>query len=179
MKYDELLKETVKKSVGPSEKQPVVVKIKDVGKKALIMAVVTTTALSTVGCAKYNEEFGYSKQQAYDYNRVYQFEAKDIMEKYNLDPSVSHTITEYALLVPELSEENISGFYQLLGKAESEKLVQLLGYSDWNDYLVKHNYIGSDGKPSFDQWRRQWIEDGERRFVEGDQKNESKNSSTK
>ena len=179
MKYDELLKETEKKSAGPSEKQPVVVKIKDVGKKALIMAVVTTTALSTVGCAKFNEEFGYSKQQAYDYNRVYQFEAKDIMEKYNLDPSVSHTITEYALLVPELSEENISGFYQLLGKAESEKLVQLLGYADWTDYLIKHNYVSENGNPSFNQWKRQWIEDGNKRVVERLNQNETKNSSTK
>ena len=179
MNYDEVLKNAEKNSVGPSEKKPVVLKLRDAGKKVLILAVVTTTALSTVGCAKFNEEYGYSKQLARNYNRDYEYEARDIMKKYNLDPSVSHTITEYGVLVPELSEENISGFYQLLGREESEKLVQLLGYADWSDYLTKHNYIGTDGRPSFDQWRRQWIEDGEKRYVKGVSNDENKNSSSK
>ena len=69
MNYDEILNNTEKRSVDPGEKKPVVIRVKEVGKKVLIMAAVTTTALSTVGCAKYNEEFGYSQQQAYDYNR--------------------------------------------------------------------------------------------------------------
>ena len=179
MNYDEILNNTEKRSVDPGEKKPVVIRVKEVGEKVLIMAAVTTTALSTVGCAKYNEEFGYSQQQAYDYNREYQMEAKDIMEKYRLDPSVSHTIIEYGILVPELSEENISGFYQLLGEEESEKLVQLLGYADWTDYLIKHNYVSENGNPSFNQWKRQWIEDGNKRVVERLNQNETKNSSTK
>ena len=179
MNYDEVLKNAEKNSVGPSGKKPVVARIREAGKKVLILAVVTTTALSTVGCAKFNEEYGYSRQLASDYNRVYEYEAKDIMQKYNLDPSVPHTIIEYGVLVPELSEDNISGFYQLLGQEESEKLVQLLGYADWADYLTKHNYVGTDGRPSFDQWRRQWIEDGNKRFVEGVNENGNQNSSTK
>lgn len=179
MNYDELLKNTESKSVGINEKKPVVVKIREAGKKALIVAVVTTTALCATGCAKFNEKYGYSKQLANDYNREFKYEAKDIMEKYNLDPTASHTVIEYAVLVPELSEENISGFYQLLGQEESEKLVQLLGYSDWNDYLIKHNYVDNNGNPSFDKWKRQWIEDGEKRFVEGEKNHESKNSNNK
>ena len=46
MNYDELLKNTESKSVGINEKKPVVVKIREAGKKALIVAVVTTSCIS-------------------------------------------------------------------------------------------------------------------------------------
>ena len=64
-----------------------------------------------------------------------------------------YTVEEYKSM-KYLSEDDLIGYYNILGVKESEKVVQALGYKDWNDYLISNGYI-KDGQPSFDEWEYQ------------------------
>ena len=82
-------------------------------------------------------------------------EAERIMHDHGLNTEERHDYEIFAAM-EEISEENISGFYQLLGPIESEKAVRALGYEGWDDYLIKHGYT-EYGKPSFEKWEESWV----------------------
>ena len=65
----------------------------------------------------------------------------------------TYTVDDYKNM-KYLSENDLIGYYNVLGEEESEKVVQALGYDGWDDYLTKNNYL-RDGKPSFIEWERQ------------------------
>ena len=47
----------------------------------------------------------------------------------------------------------ILGYYWLLGKDETEKVLQANGYLGWNDYLIRCGATTIKGKPSFSIWK--------------------------
>lgn len=79
------------------------------------------------------------------------------MHRHGLKTTENHDQSDYDSLKDEITEENISGFYQLLGKTESKKAVKVLGYENRDDYLVKHGYTTWFGQPSFEEWEKSWI----------------------
>jgi len=66
---------------------------------------------------------------------------------------LSVDIEEYRRIDP-LLEEHLLGYYGILGKEESEKIVQLLGYDGWDDFLTQKQCFDTDGNPSMAAWQR-------------------------
>lgn len=150
MDYDKIVENAKKNSIGPNKRQKLVLKVKQVATTVAIVAVALTTAICTTGCAR-----NYDRQMAQFYNSVYVEEAEAIMHEHGLNTQGTYDYDVY-LEMDEISEENISGFYQLLGSGESEKAVRALGYEGWDDYLTQHGYI-ENGKPSFSKWEESWV----------------------
>ena len=172
MDYDEMVEKAKKNSIGSEKKEKLKLKIKKVASTAVIVMVALATAVCTTGCAKYD------RQTALYYNLVYKEEAEAIMHSYGLN-TLEHYDYEVYKNMPEISEENISGFYQLLGKTESEKAVRALGYDGWDDYLIKHGHI-KDGKPSFLKWEESWVTARESQTeTKGENENGNESSRTK
>lgn len=82
--------------------------------------------------------------------------ARDIMERHGLDPGTEYDIGVYESIASEITEENICGFHELLGIVESEKVVIVLGYLDWEDYQKKHGYVDDNGNPSYAAMMNAW-----------------------
>lgn len=72
------------------------------------------------------------------------------------------------------------GFYKVLRLEESEKVVQALGYANWNDFLIKNGYVNKEGKPEMGLWTRsEYIKYGKQMREERELFNEYGNSHTK
>lgn len=84
------------------------------------------------------------------------------MYSHGLSTEERYDQSVYDNMTSDLTEENIRGFYQLLGPVESEKAVKALGYEDWDDYLKKHDYL-KYGKPSFEAMESAWYHKWEER----------------
>ena len=102
----------------------------------------------------------YDRQMALSINIPYAEEAQDIMHSYGLNTQKSYDQSVYDA-IPEINEKNIRGFYQLLGRRESEKALKTLGYKDWDDYLIQHGYVKYGYEPSFDRWEKAWCDEWE------------------
>lgn len=115
---------------------------------AIMIGMVCITLLLT-GCRDYD------RQTVQYINLPYQEEAEEIMHSHGLNTEERYDQSVYDSMC-EISEENIRGFYQLLGSVESEKAVKALGYEDWDDYLTKHGYLKWGYEPSFEAMESAW-----------------------
>ena len=123
-------------------------------KKSLSAILIILLAVLTAGCAR-----DYDRQMLQYINLPYQEEAEAIMHSHDLNTQKSYDQSVYDAM-PEITEENLRGFYQLLGTVESEKAVRALGYEGWDDYLEKHGYM-KNGKPSFEAMESAWYHEWE------------------
>lgn len=71
----------------------------------------------------------YDRQMVQYINLPYQEEAGKTMHDHGLNTEERYGQRVYDS-TGEISEENIRGFYQLIGPVESEKAVKALGYED-------------------------------------------------
>ena len=109
---------------------------------ALVVLVAIASGVSLTGCqANKNIEL----------NSTYIYEAEDIYQKYNLSTYEEYTVEQYKA-IPDINEDNLIGFHEMLSKKEFEKVVQSLGYESFDDFLVKNGYTDSSGKPSPYKW---------------------------
>ena len=97
----------------------------------------------------------YDRQMVQYINLPYQEEAGKTMQDHGLNTEERYGQRVYDPM-DEISEDNIKGFYLLLGSIESEKAVKALGYKDWNDYLTKHGYLKWGYEPSFEVMESAW-----------------------
>lgn len=72
----------------------------------------------------------------------------------DLDPGENHTVEEYKTL--DLTDQDVFARDLYTGKEEAEKVIKSLGYDDWNDYLIKQNYIDKNNDPDFHLWLFRW-----------------------
>lgn len=54
--------------------------------------------------------------------------------------------------IKDLKEEDLIGYYKLLREEESGKVVQALGYNNWDSYLIKENCLDEKGKSDINKW---------------------------
>lgn len=54
--------------------------------------------------------------------------------------------------IESLSKNNIYGFYHFCGYGETENVLKTLGYTSWNNFLVREGYYDASGSPSFEVW---------------------------
>lgn len=51
-----------------------------------------------------------------------------------------------------VTEDDIYGFYCYFGREETEKVVQALGYTGWDNFLSMNGYYDESGNPSIEVW---------------------------
>ena len=147
----EIFENMRKNSVAKFDKEKLKLNIKRISAALAVSLVIGATATISTGCGPY----GFDVQQAYNDNFDNKQTARDLMERHGMTPGEDYSVEDY-LKIAELRDDHLSGFYDLLGYSESEKVAQALGYEDWADYLSKNNYVDQFGKPSFNEWMKNW-----------------------
>lgn len=67
---------------------------------------------------------------------------------------IPHTVEEYKKLY-HLSEDNLIGYFRMLheDREETEKLIRVLGYESWDDFLVQKGHLNKNGEPDIKVWQ--------------------------
>lgn len=97
------------------------------------------------------------------YNEIsYNHDSREVIEQVSMDASLKLS-SSGLFVVPDpaskewkndyskienLSEDDLYGMFKYLGTSESEKVVQALGYTGWDNYLSMNGYFNVDGEPS-------------------------------
>ena len=145
LKNSKIIKKTTKKQIT----------------KQMIIAIITiSSALSMCACQSNDMYLNYNTTLERD--EAYQTLTEYGIQVYNEnDDYVSHSVEDYKK-IEGLNEVDLLGYYSLLGMNESEKVVQALGYENWNDFLIKNNYVNENGKPDIYKWKRAMQENNEK-----------------
>lgn len=176
VKFDskKILTNMEKNSIGNEKKT----KLSGIKRKtALVTSIVSLTLVfSTIcGCIKdnnYNNNnmnnynvIETTRNYDYDYNEIV---VNDLMKEISSDVRFkmvlsdvdmsenyeNNTVEDYKKVM-DLEKEDLIGFYYLtsMSDIETEKVIQALGYEDWNDFLIKNNYVDQENKPNKAVWR--------------------------
>ena len=73
------------------------------------------------------------------------------LEKYGILGKENVTPEDYRR-IEGLNEEQLIYYYSTYGKDASEKVVQALGYEEWDEFLQKKGYINQKGEPDISEW---------------------------
>lgn len=131
--------------------------------KRKIAAAVLTAAIasfSVVGLTGCSTADIFAPQEISQQLSVYETMAYNEMTYYNIPyysstgEEINNDVSDYKK-IENLSEENLIGYYYALGEKECEKVVQALGYNDWNDFLIKNHCYDENGNPSIEAWKMQ------------------------
>lgn len=104
------------------------------------------------------EELLYN--ETFRVREVLVFSNEDISLK---DNKICNTVEEYKA-AEALKDTDLIGFYEMVNKdeVETEKVIQALGYKNWDDYLISNNYIDKEGKPN----KYVWLNDESQRLYD-------------
>ena len=161
---DEILKNAKNNSIGSDKKHRLIRGTKKVAPKALLILVATVMAVNICACSSLESNMNfegtpYDIEEQIDYKEGYSiavdkmYIAKRILKENGVDIAKSNEVSTYAK-ISELREDDLIGYYKLLGEKETEKILQALGYEGWNDFLTKQECFDKDGKPSRYVWER-------------------------
>ncbi len=117
------------------------------------------------------------KEKEAAYQEKYSFiieEAKKQMESHNMSVTSIHPAERYREIT-EVYNDYLSkgdstiflGYYWLLGKDETEKVLRANGFLGWNDYLIRCGCTTSNGKPSFSKWKNYMYRELDARYSNG------------
>lgn len=149
MGINDIYKDSMKNSIGKDKKGKISKKIKKIAVASFAVLISIASGVSLCSC---------TDPSAVNYiNVTYSHDAASIYEKYNMDKYGSYTVEDYSKM-PDINDDNLIGFYEFKGKEECNKIAQALGYDDLNDYLVKHDYVTADGRPSVSAWREYYAD---------------------
>ncbi|MBQ9072546.1 MAG: hypothetical protein IJY25_05265 [Bacilli bacterium] len=166
------LEQMKKNSIGSEKRDKLVSNTKRITKVTLGMVLMLVMSLSMCSCKGRFHNISINSdgkieieatQEYIDYNEGYELihlkikDVKNILKSYNIEyyndeiGPVTNDISVYQQ-IKEIKEEDLFGYYKLLGKEESEKIIKILGYKDWDDYLISHSYLDENGNPSIGIW---------------------------
>lgn len=169
--YNKILENSKKNSVGLNKKEKLVKSTKKISVALLFSLVSFTSVISLCSCGNTNyserqeevvvayekDEIKYRMGSEYSIDKL--MNVHEYLKKYNIPYELDgsgydgeNNVEDYKRIV-ELCEEDLIGYYDILGEKESEKVVQALGYEGWDDYLEKNGYIDNFGEPNIDYWQ--------------------------
>ena len=89
------------------------------------------------------------------YDKVRDLRIKIVLNGDNVDLSgeLNNPISVYQNI--GFLENDLISFYYLTNfdEVDTEKIVRVLGYESWDDYLVQNNYVDKNGKSNLAVWR--------------------------
>lgn len=197
----ELLEKSKKNSIG-IDKKSYKEGLKNISKKTLLISLSLLMSLSFVACSELKKDVveyesvtntivqeDYSNlfnktQDELDYIEGLERIPVEVMRvdellKENVIYEDSEIDNKYKQ-IKNLTEDDLLGLYRLLGKAECEKVVQALGYQNWDDYFIKNNCVDEKGEPQLSIWfERECIRLGRELREWRENKNDVENSITR
>lgn len=149
MNQDVNLNEIKANSIGNDKKNKLKVKTKNIAKAALTTLLILSFTVGLCACGVSNIE---EKQDInYKYVDMYTFETKAFLDKYIINSCSS--VEDYENLIHYLNEADMIIYYDKLGISETNKICMALGYENFDDFLIKNNYVDSEGKASVEKLR--------------------------
>ena len=152
----DLYKRAKENSIGTNKKEELKVKRKNVSKKILASLFAVLISLSL--CACYNNS---NEKTASFYNEVnmdvvnlYLSDSYYELDKIIKDTDVKkyykdNSIEQYMQIKDYLREEDMLIYYNTFGKGEIDDISKVMGYENFNDFLIKNEYVDEEGNPSF------------------------------
>ena len=144
MNIEGIYEHSKKNSIGKEKKQKLVKKIKRISTEVLVSLIAITSGVSLTACQDPN----YTTKMV----SLYIYDAQEIFDKYGMDTSRKYGVEDY-IKIPDINDDNLIGFYEMLGREECEKIAQALGYNGIDNYLIKNGYLNSNGEASIKAWR--------------------------
>lgn len=176
-KLDEILKQTKENSIGIDKKNEFIRSVKVISKKILTMLIVVSITVTLAACGNVKtidiypesnngevvqvEDVGYSNDL--DLMKVAELRG-EILTKVRvkfLNAGIKYRDSDGTVIVNDVEtykklyniiEEELIGYYCLLGQEESSKILQILGYEGWDDYLVQNGFINENNEPDIKMW---------------------------
>ena len=89
----------------------------------------------------------------HQYVDMYAFEEtaklEKLFEENGLDYQyANNSVEQYQSIAEFLNKENMQLYRDALGITEAHKICSVLGYADFNDFLIKNGFVDEQGKPS-------------------------------
>lgn len=147
--------ENCKKNSINNKIEPLKVGKKVISNKILTGIISVTMVVGLVGCQPQNS---ISDLTLENHNLMYISNAKLDMDEYDIlyvGENIDNSVDDYKKL-SNLNEKNLIGYYCALNenKEECEKLVQVLGYNGWDDFLTSNGYVDNYGNPDINKWEK-------------------------
>lgn len=193
--YEELLENAKKNSIGQDKKSDLVMGVKDISKKAMTAMLITALSLSLCACNNKKQtievpnvdtnivvQIDRDDISATDYDFDYKTISgikSDKIAKARAQLKIANIIycDEYGRILSndvevykslkDLDESDLIGYYSILKKNESEKIIIALGYEGWDDYLIQYGYVDEDGKPQIEMWEYSVYENMQKEMESG------------
>lgn len=117
------------------------------------------------------------KEKDLEYQAKYSFiidEAKKQMENHDMSVTTRYPVEHYKK-INEVYDDYLSkgdstiilGYYWLLEKDETEKVLRANGFLGWDDYLIRCGCTTSKGKPSFSKWKNYMYRELDAKYSDG------------
>ena len=143
-------------SIGANKKDVLKVQKKNVSKKILTSLFAVLISLSLCACynnsnektASFYDEVNMDVVNLYLSDSYYELDKiiKDTdVKKYYTDNSIE----QYMQIKDYLREEDMLIYYNTFGKDEIDDVSKVMGYENFNDFLIKNEYVDEEGNPSF------------------------------
>lgn len=179
-KIEEILERTKENSIGSDKKNEFVKSVKVISKKVLTLLIVVSITVTMAACnlesVKTTDTYSeYHNGEVIDAHQIEsdgnELDFRKISEvrgdiissvvvkllnagiKYRTDDGkvLNNDIETYKKIY-NITEDELIGYYMLLGREESDKILQILGYEGWDDYLTQSGFVNVENEPDIKMW---------------------------
>lgn len=179
-KIEEILERTKENSIGSDKKNEFVKSVKVISKKVLTLLIVVSITVTMAACnlesvkttdtySEYHNGEVIDAQQIesdgneLDFRKISEVRGDIISSvvvkllnagiKYRTDDGkvLNNDIETYKKIY-NITEDELIGYYMLLGREESDKILQILGYEGWDDYLTQSGFVNVENEPDIKMW---------------------------
>ena len=171
-KLDEILKQTKENSIGIDKKNEFIRSVKVISKKILTMLIVVSITVTLAACGNVNTIGNYPEPNSPEIVQVEDIEYGNDLDMMKvaelrgeiltrirvklLNAGIKYRDSDGKVIVNDVEtykkiyniiEEELIGYYSLLGQEESGKILQILGYEGWDDYLIQNGFVDENNEP--------------------------------
>ena len=176
-KLEEILKKTKENSIGIDKKSEFVRSAKVISKKVLTMLIVVSITVTLAACGNVNTIGSYPELNSPEIVQVEDIEYGNDLDMMKvaelrgeiltrirvklLNAGIKYRDSDGKAIVNDVEtykkiyniiEEELIGYYSLLGQEESGKILQILGYEGWDDYLIQNGFVDENNEPDIKMW---------------------------
>ena len=176
-KLEEILKKTKENSIGIDKKSEFVRSAKVISKKVLTMLIVVSITVTLAACGNVNTIGSYPELNSPEIVQIEDIEYGNDLDMMKvaelrgeiltrirvklLNAGIKYRDSDGKVIVNDVEtykkiyniiEEELIGYYSLLGQEESGKILQILGYEGWDDYLIQNGFVDENNEPDIKLW---------------------------
>lgn len=118
---------------------------------ALVLLILISLSICSCDGISYQEVGLYTQRKAIELSEIFSENGMSFYQP-------NHTIEQYTEIKDYLTEDDVIIYYDKLGIDECNKILVVLGYDDFDDFLIKNNYVDEKGNPDEGKFRRETYE---------------------